>query len=77
MAKVQVRLKLKGINRLMRSRGVAGEVRRKAQEMATQAGDGFDVNLVPHKWTARAFVRAGTDEARARQARDKVLERVL
>jgi hypothetical protein len=68
-----VRLKMAGINELMRSAPVQAEVTRRAQRIAAAAGPGFTVKTKPHKWTARAYVIASTPEARRREAEDKVL----
>lgn len=75
--KVNVRLKLKGLNALMTSPPVVSEVVRRAQKIRDAAGDDFEMNVVPHRYTARAYVRAANFEGAKREARDKVLTRAL
>ena len=56
---VQVKLKLAGLNKLMRSEPVQAEVNNAAGRVAAKAGPKFRVNPSgknAHKWTARAFV---------------------
>ena len=77
MADVKVKLKLKGINAVMTSPGAIAEVARRAQRMASAAGEGFEAVVNPHRWTARAFVRTADAPGRKRQADDAVLERAL
>lgn len=76
---ISVKLKLKGLNALMTSAPVQSEVARRAQKMATQAGDGFKAVIHPHKFTARAFVQTDTasDVGARRQAEEHVLEKLL
>ena len=74
---VDVRLNLRGLNVLMTGTEVTGMVARTANSMAAEAGSDFEANVVPHKWTARAFIRAANAKGAARQARDRVLERTL
>ncbi len=78
MAKdVEVRLLLRGLNDLMTGPEVTGVVARTAQDMAAEAGPDFEADIAGHKWTARAFIRAKNAQGAARQAKDRVLERVL
>lgn len=57
MAKdVRVRVKLAGLNKVMRSPGVQAKVNEEAGRMAARAGAKFRVTPSPHRWTARAFV---------------------
>lgn len=77
MANVNVRLKLKGINELMTSRPVTALVVREARRMAAEAGPNFEANIVPHKWTARAYVRPANAAGAREQADNAVLERVI
>lgn len=53
---VRVRLKLKGINQLMRSDPVQAEVNKVAGQIRARAGAKFQVHPSPHRYTARAFV---------------------
>lgn len=62
MAKdVQVKIRLSGLNKLMRSAPVQAEVNRAAGRVKTAAGDKFQVHPSPHKWVARAFIEAKPD----------------
>lgn len=74
---IKVTLNLRGLNRLMTSRGVSDRVRREAQRMAASAGEGFESVVAPHPWTARAYVRTADGVGRKRQSDEKVLERVV
>lgn len=73
----KVALKLRGLNALMTSPGVTAEVVRRARAMAQQAGENFEADIVPHRYTARAFVRPANAEGRKEQAEKAVLERVM
>lgn len=53
---IDVRLKLTGLNRLMRSEPVQAEVNKQAARMAARAGSKFQAHPSTHRWTARAFV---------------------
>lgn len=78
MAKsVSVKLNLRGINAVMTSRAVSAVVARKAKQMQEIAGPDFEANIVPHRYTARAYIRAANYEGAKRQASEKVLERAL
>ena len=77
MADVRVQLKLRGLNALMTSREVTAAVVRSANKIQRAAGDDFEVNVVPHKWTARAYVRAKNAQGMREEARNKVLTRAL
>lgn len=72
-----VRLNLRGINEIMTSRPVTALVVREARRMATEAGPNFEANIVPHKWTARAYVRPANVAGMREQADNAVLERVI
>lgn len=76
MAKVRVKLDLRGLNRLMSSKGVQDRVDEIGRSMADDAGAGFEYSAGPHRWTARGFVQTNGEGAR-RQAKDAVLERVV
>lgn len=77
MGDVNVKLKLRGINALMTSAPVVSMVAQRAARIARAAGPGFKAVVDTHKWTARAFVRTDTQEARKREAAEKVLIRSL
>jgi len=75
--RVRVQLKLRGINRVMKSREVNTAVVRKARQIQQAAGPDFEVNVVPHRYTARAYIRAANYEGARAEAKDKVLTRAL
>lgn len=77
MTKAKVSLKIQGLNQLMTSPAVTAFLVKRAQAIAAKAGDDFEVNVVPHKWTARAFIRAANAEGARREAADKVLTRAI
>lgn len=73
-----VKIKLKGINEVMKSQGVQDLLNQRARAMAADAGDGFEaVADNSHRWVARAWVRAETLEAMRAEATDKVLTKAL
>lgn len=76
MAKTNVRLKIRGVNQVMTSRPVTRFLAGKAHDMATQAGENFEAVILPHRWTARAFIRPANAAGRKEQAENAVLERV-
>lgn len=69
----KVKIKLKGINELMRSEPVQAEVDRVGRRIAAAAGDGVAYYPRAHKWTARGYVQTVTAAARRREAEDKIL----
>lgn len=77
VADVNVRLKLRGLNALMTSREVTAEVVKAANKIQRAAGDDFEVNIVPHRYTARAYIRPKNARGARAEARDKVLTRAL
>lgn len=72
-----LKLSLPAINALMTSPAATAEVVRAANRIQRAAGDDFEVNVVPHKWTARAYVRPKNARGMRAEARDKVLTRAL
>lgn len=74
---VTVRLKLRGLNALMTSRSVTSDVIKRAQAIQNAAGENFEVNVVPHKYTARAFIRPKNYEGAVQEAREKRLLRAI
>lgn len=77
MADVKVKLKIRGINAVMKSNPVQSEVARRAVRIAKAAGPGFEAVVNPAKYTARAFVRTTDDASRKAEAKDKTLTRAL
>lgn len=59
---VQVKLKLAGLNKLMRSEPVQAEVNKAAGRVAAKAGSKFQVHPSTHRWVARAFVEPKSGE---------------
>lgn len=74
---MDVKLNLRGINRLMTSPGVRRMLRERAEQMAAAAGEGFEAVSRPHPWTAREYVQTADAAGRRRQADEHVLERVV
>lgn len=57
MAKdVRVKLKLSGLNKLMRSAPIQAKVNEKAAKISAAAGPKYRMVVRPHRYTARAFV---------------------
>lgn len=56
MADIEVKLKLRGVNEVMASKGVQDEVNRRGARIAAAAGKKYRLVVHPHKWTARAYV---------------------
>ena len=77
MAKMTVKLSLKGIRELKYSPPVKAEVIRRAKRIAEAAGPGFVAVLGKSRVGARALVWTTDDESRKAEARDKVLTRAL
>lgn len=77
MADVKVTLNLRGLNKIMTGPEITADVVRRTQRMADAAGDGFEAVILPHEYTARGYVRTANAQGRARQAREKVLQRSL
>lgn len=74
---IKVKLKLPGINKVMKSAPVKELVELTAYHMFEAAGDGFNALIVPHKWTPRAYIQTDDEVGRRRQAEEHVLERVV
>lgn len=77
MANVRVQLNLRGLNALMTGREATAAVVRAANKIQRAAGDDFEVNVVPHRWTARAYVRAKNARGMREEARNKALTRAM
>ncbi|MEV8339208.1 hypothetical protein [Leucobacter sp. NPDC077196] len=58
----QVKLKLRELNKLMRSAPVQAKVNEEGARMANRAGSKFRLKPDPHKWTARSFVESKPGE---------------
>lgn len=77
MTEVKVKLNMRGLNQLMSSEPVAADLERRGRRVASAAGAGFELVMLPHKFTARAYVRTKDASGRRREARDKILARSL
>ena len=78
MASVRdVKLKLLGLNVLMRSEQAQRVVDQHGQRIARAAGENFEYVRSPHKWTARGFVQAKNARGRRQEAREKRLTRAV
>lgn len=77
MPDVGVKLMLRGINALMTSPPVVAEVAARTQRAARQAGPNFEAVVIPHKYTARAFVRSKNAEGAREEAENKTLTRSI
>lgn len=62
MGDVRVKMRLKGLNELMRSPAVQRRVNEEAGRVAARAGSKFQVHPEPHRWVARTFVEAKEGE---------------
>ena len=71
----KVRLRIGGLNRVMRA--AQPELDRVGRQLASRAGDGFEYEADPHKWTARGYVQTKNARGRRREAIEKVLVRLV
>lgn len=71
------KLNRKGVRELLNSPEVARMLREESRKRASAAGEGFISNVSKGGDRLNAHVLAATQEARERQARDHVLERVI
>ena len=58
-----VKLKLTGLNKLMRSASVQAALNAEGGRIKARAGSKFRVTPRPHRWTARTFVEPVPGEA--------------
>ena len=77
MAGVRVRMNPKGARAILRSPEVLAELRRRADRVATVAGDGMEADGGVGPRRARASGRTATIQARRREAKSKALTRAL
>lgn len=77
MGDVQVRLKISGVRKILRGSDVQRELLRRTRRAAAVAGDGFEAVVRPGRYTARSLLWTTTQEAREREANEKVLIRAL
>ena len=74
---VDVKLNMKGLRALMKSREVTSVVVREARSRQQAAGSDFETIVLPGRYTARAFIRPANAAGRKQQADNAVLERIL
>lgn len=74
---VKIKLNSAGVKELLRSPGVQGDLRRRANAVAAAAGPGHVVHSETGRSRARAEVVTDTFEAMAREARDRNLTRAV
>lgn len=77
LRKIDVKLDHGGMRRLLQSSEVRSELERRARAVAQAAGPGFAVSATSGRRRALAMVYAATPQARAREARDRVLTRAI
>ncbi|AQX79647.1 hypothetical protein BWO91_06280 [Plantibacter flavus] len=75
MAKVQVRLKMRGIQKVLRD--YQPELAKLGKEIADAAGPGFEMVERPQDFTARVYVQTANRDGAKRQAESAVLERAM
>lgn len=73
MGDVTVKLNRAGIEELLRSSGVAGDLEARAERIAAAAGEGFDHEVEIGPSRARAAVWTATRAARRAEASDRAL----
>lgn len=72
-----VKLKLTGLNKLMRSAPVQAKVNAEAGRMSARAGSKFRVAPSSHRYTARAFVESKPGEKLTDSDRISLLRAVV
>lgn len=79
MARVSVKINLRGINKLMTSAGVQADIDARGERIAEKAGEGFEYvrGARAHRWVARGYVQVASREAAIRQAEESVLEHAI
>lgn len=77
MAKFRVTVDKAAVAKILRDKGVADDLRRRGENIAKTAGDGFDVDVWQGRDRVRATVRATTPAARRAEARERRLSRSL
>lgn len=75
MAKVQVRLKMRGIQKILRdAQPTVAEI---GKQIADAAGPGFEMVERPQEFTGRVYVQTANRDGAKRQAESAVLERAM
>ncbi len=77
MTGTRVKLKIRGIRKVLKGAGATREVARIAARGARDAGEGFGYVVKPGRYTARAFIQTEDGTGRKRQSDEAVLERVM
>lgn len=81
---VRVKLKLGGINKVMKSGSVQRLLHEQGEQIARRAGEGFGVSDVPARYVARTFVSVDPNQpvavknrAHKRQREQAVLQKAV
>ena len=77
MGKVEVKINSSAARSLLRSPEVLAELKRRADAVATAAGEGNEVALSVGSGRARAAVYTATYDAKKSEAEDRTLSRAL
>lgn len=75
--KPTVKLKLAGLNQVMRLPDVQRLLDERGRRAAAAAGPNFEYVASPHRWTARGFVQPANAEGAREEAKDKKLTRAI
>lgn len=75
--KVRIELNIAGFNAVRRSPEVRSDLKRRAEAIAAQAGEGFEVIETDNPSRAGAMVVAATKDARLAEATEKVLTKAI
>lgn len=77
MKKVKLEFNRAGFNAVRHDPAIVADIRRRAEAIAAQAGDGFEVIETDNASRAGALVVATTYAARKAEATDKVLTKAI
>lgn len=75
--KIKIELNIAGFNAIRRSPEVRADLKRRANAIAAQAGEGFEVIETDNSSRSGAMVVAATREARMAEATDKALTKAI
>lgn len=74
---LRFKLNRKGVRQILRSPQVEADLKRRAENVAQQAGEGFEVDTFVGKNRARADVFTATHAARKAEAEERALTRAI
>lgn len=74
---VKIKLNRKGIRALMRGPEAVADLRRRSDNIAEAAGEGFESEAKPLRTRAHATVWAGTPEAKEAEADTRALTKAI